>query len=99
MLLLCPNCEGKVDLNLHSDCPLCQEDLTGFSRIADGAAESLQLAVGALRERRYEESLDLGRESYGLLKTKEAAAVCFVSALAMGQLEDAVYWARSRRRL
>jgi hypothetical protein len=78
---------------------MCGEDLEIFADIFHAAIEALTMGSEALQQHRYSDAANWAMESYELRKTPQAAALAFVSFLADGDLEQALYWRRCRRRL
>jgi hypothetical protein len=86
----------EIEATTQMHCPRCGCALQMLVEICFSALDSVALALEALRENRDDDALDYAHESWDLVHSSKAAAVGFISAVALRDPVETARWQRRR---
>ena len=95
--LACPFCCKKVPPGNAVRCRHCGCEVAMLRQITAAAADSVKLALEALREGRDRDAHEFAYEAWGLRHTREAAAIGLIAATGLGDPVEIPRWIRRRR--
>ncbi|MBP7948442.1 MAG: hypothetical protein KA004_02215 [Verrucomicrobiales bacterium] len=95
----CPGCSAETVPLEETHCAACGCEVSILGRILAASADSVLLAMLALRERRVDDALDFAYEAWGLKHTHQSAAVGLLAAVAVGDSVEISRWLRRRRQM
>ncbi len=97
MNVLCPVCQKSVRTGHARRCRHCGCEVAILRKIHESAQESILLALKSLRIGHDAIAHDFAHESWGLRRSRQAAAIGLLAAVALADPVEIPRWMRRRR--